>query len=141
MLYWAEGSKSRNRASVANCDADLLKLWLGWVDRWYAIPPEKITLSVNCFLGNGFSVEQIEDWWLEELELDRSQLRKTMVNKVSSASKKVRTPLLHGTAHMTVNSTFLVQSIYGAIQEIGGFERPEWLDLGGALPENAPRAD
>jgi hypothetical protein len=27
-----------------------------------------------------------------------------------------------------VDSTFLVQSIYGAIQEYGGFERPAWLD-------------
>jgi hypothetical protein len=26
-----------------------------------------------------------------------------------------------------VNSTRVVQSIYGSIQEYGGFERPEWL--------------
>jgi hypothetical protein len=40
-----------------------------------------------------------------------------------------------------VHSTFLIQSIYGAIQEIGGFDRPEWLDLGDALPESGARAD
>jgi hypothetical protein len=27
-----------------------------------------------------------------------------------------------------VNSTRIVQTIYGSIQEYGGFERPEWLD-------------
>jgi hypothetical protein len=27
-----------------------------------------------------------------------------------------------------VDSTFIVQSIYGAIQEYGGFERPAWRD-------------
>ena len=30
---------------------------------------------------------------------------------------------------MTVHSTFVVQSIYGAIQEYAGIDRPEWLDL------------
>ena len=35
---------------------------------------------------------------------------------------------VYGTAALSVHSTYLVQSIYGAIQEYGGFERPEWLD-------------
>jgi hypothetical protein len=38
----------------------------------------------------------------------------------------VRRPLIHGTARVTVNSTRLVQSIYGAIQEYAGIERLEW---------------
>ena len=32
-------------------------------------------------------------------------------------------------ARIRVNSTFVVQSIYGAIQEYAGIDRPEWLDL------------
>ncbi|MEA2125996.1 MAG: hypothetical protein QOI80_2778 [Solirubrobacteraceae bacterium] len=91
---------------------------------------------MNCFLGNGVPLAEIEDWWLASLGLSRSCLRKSIVNRASSASKGVRKPLLYGTAHIRVHSTFLVQSIYGAIQEIGGFERREWLDLGAALPEN-----
>jgi hypothetical protein len=34
-----------------------------------------------------------------------------------------------GTARLAVHSTFIVQSIYGAIQEYAGIDRPEWLDL------------
>jgi hypothetical protein len=30
---------------------------------------------------------------------------------------------------VVVHSTFMVQSIYGAIQKYAGMERPEWLDL------------
>jgi hypothetical protein len=33
-----------------------------------------------------------------------------------------------GTTRVSVNRTQVVQTIFGAIQEIGGFERPEWLD-------------
>jgi hypothetical protein len=38
-----------------------------------------------------------------------------------------RNTLPFGTATLSVSSTRIVQSIYGAIQEYGGFERPEWL--------------
>jgi hypothetical protein len=37
--------------------------------------------------------------------------------------------LPHGTARLVVYSTFVVQSIYGAIQEYADASRPEWLDL------------
>jgi hypothetical protein len=36
--------------------------------------------------------------------------------------------LPYGTTRLTVHSTTVVQKIFGAIQEYGGFERPEWLD-------------
>jgi hypothetical protein len=32
-----------------------------------------------------------------------------------------------GTARLILHSTFVVQSIYGAIQEYGGFDEPAWL--------------
>lgn len=134
MLYWAEGSKGRNSAKIANSDPDLLRMWLDWLEEWGNLDRAAAALSVNCFTDNGLSVEEVEDWWLEKLRLPRSSLRKTIVNVPSRASRGKHKILLHGTAHLWVNSTFLVQSIYGAIQEIGGFERPEWLDLQGALP-------
>lgn len=37
--------------------------------------------------------------------------------------------LPYGTARLAVHSTFIVQSIYGAIQEYACVARPEWLDL------------
>ncbi len=141
MLYWAEGGKARNSANLSNADPELLRMWLNWVREWHDIPEERIKLVVNCFLNNGLSLDEIEGWWLERLEMKHSQLQKAIVNRPSRASNAVRSPLLYGTAQVRINSTFLVQSIYGAIQEIGGFERPEWLDLGGAMPEDPLRAD
>ncbi len=134
MLYWAEGSKGRNSAALTNSDPDLLRLWLDWLEAWHCDRSEA-KLTINCFLGNGLALEEIEDWWLQQLRLPRTSLRKPVVNNPSSASKGVRRKLVYGTARVRVNSTFVVQSIYGAIQEIGGFDRPEWLDLERAMPE------
>ena len=126
MLYWAEGSKSRNALAFVNSDADMMRFFLRFL--WLLdVRDEQITLSVNVHLGNGLTLAEIEAWWLEQLELPARCLRKATVNRPSSASKAVRKPLIHGTARLTVNSTRLVQSIYGAIQEYAGIERPEWV--------------
>jgi hypothetical protein len=130
MLYWAEGSKSRNVAQLANADPDLLRAFLAFLRSSYAVADDRIAFSVNCFLGNGLGVGEIQDWWLARLSLPATCLRKAVVNRPSSASKRLKGHVLpYGTARISVYSTFIVQSIYGAIQEYAGIERPEWLDL------------
>jgi hypothetical protein len=50
------------------------------------------------------------------------------VNVYSKYSQKKRkNKLPFGTCRLVVNDTHVVQSIFGSIQEYGGFERPEWL--------------
>jgi hypothetical protein len=126
MLFWAEGSKARNRVTFTNADDGMMTFFVRFLRVLFDVSDEKITLSINCFLGNGKTLAEIEAWWLERLELPASCLRKATVNRASSASKAVRNPLIHGTARITVHSTELVQSIYGAIQEYARIERPEW---------------
>ena len=61
--------------------------------------------------------------------LPPSCLRKSSVNVHSKYSRKKRVNKLpYGTCELTVDSTRIVQTIYGSIQEYGGFDRPEWLD-------------
>ena len=128
MLYWAEGSKCRNSAKLTNSDADLLLVFRHFLTECYAVPPERLRLSVNCFLNNGLDLDAIERWWLARLELPRSCLRGAVVNRPSSAGQAKRRTLPYGTARITLDRTAVVQSIYGAIQEYAGIERPEWLD-------------
>jgi transposase-like protein len=130
MLYWGEGSKGRNGVAFTNADPDMLRLFLRFLHESYGVRADAVRLRVNCHLGNGLSVQQIEDWWLAALALPRTCLRKSTVNRASRASKGVRRPLIHGTAQLRVGSTWLIQSIYGSIQEYAGCARPEWLDLG-----------
>jgi hypothetical protein len=130
MLYWAEGSKARNRAELVNADAAMLRTFLRFVESYYDIARDRMTFSVNCFTNNGLSIGDIQEWWLAQLGLPPACLRKGAVNRPSSASRARRQRvLLYGTGRLAVHSTFVVQSIYGGIQEIAGIERPEWLDL------------
>ena len=130
MLYWAEGAKSRNAVEFVNADVAMLRTFVRFVERFYDIARQRMTFSVNCFTNNGLTVREIEGWWLGQLGLPASSLRKAIVNRPSSASRKRRHRiLLYGTGRLAVHSTFVVQSIYGGIQELAGIDRPEWLDL------------
>jgi hypothetical protein len=130
MLFWAEGSRSRNRVTFTNADSDMIRFFLRFLRQCYAVTDDQIRLSINCHLGNGLTLEEIEGWWLERLGLPASCLRTAAVNRPSSASRGVRRPLVYGTARIVVYSTEIVQSIYGAIQEYAGCSRPEWSELG-----------
>jgi hypothetical protein len=130
MLFWAEGSKQRSAVTFTNADPEMLAFFLRFLRECYGVRDEQLRLSVNCHLGNGLTLEQIEAWWLARLRLPRGCLLKATVNRPSSASKRVRRPLLYGTARLVVHSTAVVQSIYGAIQEYAAFDRPEWAELG-----------
>jgi hypothetical protein len=130
MLDWAEGSKHRNHVTFTNSDVDMVRLFLRFLRECYDVEDAQVALSVNCHLGNGLTLEEIHAWWLEQLQLPAQCLRAAAVNRPSGAFKRVRRPLLHGTARLAVHSTFIVQSIYGAIQEYAGCVRPEWAELG-----------
>ena len=127
MLYWAEGSKTRNVVAFTNSDADMMRVFLRFLRECYAVPDERVALAVNCHLNNGLALEDIERWWLLTLGLPAASLRASSVNRLSQASSGRRNTLPYGTARLAVYSTQIVQSIYGAIQEYAGIERPEWL--------------
>jgi predicted transcriptional regulator len=128
MLYWAEGSNDRNTVVLTNSDADLVAYFLRFLRSYYAIPDERISLSINCHLSNGLELHEIERWWLDRLQLPPASLRSPTLNRYSTASLRKRRTLPYGTARVVVCSTFVVQSIYGGIQEYAGLSRDDWLD-------------
>lgn len=94
----------------------------------YDVRDEALRIDCNLFADHLERQKEIEQFWLDLLELPSSCLRKSKVNVYSKHSqKKRRNRLPYGTVRISVHSTEIVQSIYGAIQEYGGFERPEWL--------------
>ena len=46
----------------------------------------------------------------------------------TSSSGRARNKLPYGVVTLNVHSTWMVQHIYGAIQEYAGFDEPAWLD-------------
>ena len=128
MLYWAEGSKSRNAAQFVNSDPEMVRHFAHFLRTYYGVRDEDFRLHCNLFADHIERQSEIEQFWLDTLGLQHSCLRRSSVNVYSKYSQKKRTNRLpYGTVRATVHSTQVVQSIYGSIQEYGGFERPEWL--------------
>jgi hypothetical protein len=129
MLYWAEGSKTRNVAQMTNSDPEVLRFFARFLRRYFAVTDEQFALTCNLFADHLARQREVEQFWLEALELPRSCLRKSIVNTYSKYSQKKRKNMLpYGTSRVSVCRTQIVQTIFGAIQEYGGFDRPAWLD-------------
>jgi len=129
MLYWAEGAKGRNSAQLVNADPALLKYFASFLREHFGVAPETMSIVCNLFADHEDRQHEIEEFWLKLLDLPVTSLRRSIVNNYSKYSQKKRTNKLpYGTCSLRVHSTRIVQTIYGSIQEYGGFDRPAWLD-------------
>jgi len=128
MLFWAEGSKGRNSVGFVNSDPAMIKFFVQFLRTCYGVTDCKIAVTCNLFVDHEAHQREIEDFWLHLVGVSRARLRKTTVNRYSKYStKKRQNKLPFGTCRITVCDTSLVQNLYGAIQEYGGFEREEWV--------------
>jgi hypothetical protein len=128
MLYWAEGAKERNAARLSNSDPQIVRLFRRFLHDCLAVDDQAIQMTLNVYTNNGLTVAQIERHWLELLDLEPTCLRKHTLNHMpTSSSGRGQSKLPYGVCRLTVHSTRVVQHIYGAIQEYGGFEEPRWL--------------
>jgi hypothetical protein len=128
MLFWAEGAKARNEAAIVNSDPELVRFFVSFLRRFYGVPDERFRVACNLFADHVARQREVENFWLDTLGLPRSCLRKSMINVYSKYSQKKRKGRLpYGTCKLVVCDTAVVQSIYGAIQEYAGFDRPAWL--------------
>ncbi len=129
MLYWAEGTKNRNSVGLTNSDLHLMRFFLRFLTTCFDVKTESFSVSLHVYLGNGLSLREIEDHWLDALELPRTCLRKHSINPLpTSSSGKKKNKLPYGVCTLRLGNTRIVQHIYGAIQEYASFEEPRWLD-------------
>jgi hypothetical protein len=129
MLYWAEGSKERNGIVFANSNLEMVRFFQRFLRSCFDVSPEDFRIRLNVYTGNGLSIGDIENYWLERLELPQSSVRKHVVNHFpTSSSGQKRNRLPYGVCTLKLHSTRVVQHIFGAIQEYAGFEEPRWLD-------------
>jgi hypothetical protein len=130
MLYWAEGAKNRNAVKLANSDPFLLRFFIRFLRECFDLPDDDFVVRINCYTTPERSVDVIEEHWSSMLGVPRSGFRKATVNHFpTSSSGKKSGKLPYGVCTVGVKrSTWLVQHIFGAIQEYGRFEAPSWLD-------------
>lgn len=130
MLYWAEGAKTGNTVHLANSDPAMMDLFVRFLRECFSLTSEDLTFNLNVYTNNGRCIEEIEDYWIALLGLSRRCARKHVVNHYpTSSSGKKFNKLPYGVCSVKVKrSTWLLQHIFGAIQEYSGIDQPTWLD-------------
>lgn len=124
MLYWAEGAKTRNAIYFANSDPNMMRLFARFLREELDVSDGDIRILIHCHSDDPIEIKRIEQYWLELLQIPVSSLNKTQIKKGSDTRKNI---LANGVCSLRVFSTELTHHIYGAIQEYGGFENPDWL--------------
>ncbi len=74
LLYWAEGSKSRNTLCFANSDVHMVRFFTTFLRESLGVESAEITMRLNLYTTNGLSVREVEDYWLRVLDLPRTVL-------------------------------------------------------------------
>jgi hypothetical protein len=128
MLFWAEGSKNKNRVEFANSSPDMHKLFIKFLRESYGIDDSRIGVRCLFYKGNDATKKEVEEFWLNVLNLPRTCLKKAMVFDKPAESNYKKNKLVYGVCTIRVYSTELVQNIFGAVQQYGNFDCPEWLD-------------
>jgi len=85
ILYWGEGTKGRNRLSVANTDPRALRLFVKWV-RTFIDPQARFTLAMHLHEGN--DEMNARRYWRWETGLDDANFIKTFIKPAGTGHRK-----------------------------------------------------
>jgi hypothetical protein len=124
MLYWAEGAKDRNNINFVNSDPNMSQLFLRFLRDELNVTDAEIVLYIHSHSTDLDEIQRVQQYWINLLTLPTTCIRKVLYKKGSDVRKNI---LLNGICSIRVYRTDLVQHIFGAIQEYGGFDNPDWL--------------
>jgi len=127
LLYWAEGAKGKNVVSFCNGDADMLAFFVGFLRKYFRCVEDDFKFYVMAHTGDGLESGDIERYWSDKIGIPISRCGKFILKTkyYDKPTGKLRKP--YGCCTVRVQSTRIVQSIFGSIQELMKIERPEWL--------------
>jgi hypothetical protein len=126
---WGEGAKDGNQLGFSNSEPDMAALFMRFLRTYFDVCDDMARVTCYLFSDHAERQFEIEQFWLERLELPRERLARSIVNTYSKHSKRLRkNKLPYGTCKIVVSRQAVIQGIYGALQELGGLERPEWAE-------------
>lgn len=129
MLYWAEGDKSKNVYGMTNSDASMIELHMNWLRRFFGFNETRIMLKINVYTGEGLTLENIENYWLKTIGINKHILSKFTINCKSNLNGgKNKGKLPYGICTVRYCDTPTVQRIFGAIKEYVGIDSDKWLN-------------
>jgi hypothetical protein len=107
----------------------MVRYFVEFLRRHFDLREDDIRITCHLYADHQAKQAEIERYWLDTLGLPDGSLRKSVVNVYSKYSKRKRVGMLpYGTCRVVVSRTSVVQMIFGAIQELGGFTRAAWLE-------------
>ena len=123
--------KSRNsRCTICNADPGSPRFFVRFLRTYFDVADERVRVTCNLLRRprGPIKATSSNSGSTRSSCLD-SRLSGAIVNVYSKYSpKKRKNKLPYGTCRLCVHSTAVVQSIFGSIQEYGGFERPSGSD-------------
>lgn len=116
-LYWAEGKKT-NAFCMVNSDSQVILIFKKFIENHMKVPKEKIKVHLN-FYDNVHTVEQVETYWQNLLNLDASHFYKSQVNNKpqEKAGTKIG-KLPYGVCTLGCGSTLELQKMLGMIDAL-----------------------
>lgn len=115
MLYWAEGAKSRNSIKFTNTDPYMIKLFLKFLYECFNLSSDNIKIICHSHVLSDQTLEDVEEYWIKELDLPKSCLRKGSVERRIPKKKKIK--YQNGICSIAVDNTEILHKIYGSIKE------------------------
>lgn len=123
-LYWAEGTKNKNVVQIINGDMNVLKVFLLFCRSFFNVTNKDIKYSITGYT-NSKSAEEMEKYWIENLDLEGAVAKKHNFDDFRYATRGVSGKrvgkLPYGMCTIKICcSTQIVQHIYGALEVYGG---------------------
>ena len=131
MLYWGEGSKSRNSLKFSNTDRDLLIFYWKCLNNIFDIDKTKVGIYVSCHLDCGIGIDEVKQYWLDTFNLPDVCWKKPTIDyardyykRGGSSSKKLK----YGCCTISISSTEIIQKVYGGIKEYANIgDGDKWI--------------
>jgi hypothetical protein len=116
-LYWAEGTKTQ-QLFIGNSDSNVILIFKRFLEEHMGIEVGRLRVGLN-FYDNVHTVEQVETYWQNLLNLDASHFYKSQVNKKpqEKAGTKVG-KLPYGVCSLGVTSAFELEKMLGMIDAL-----------------------
>lgn len=126
-LFWGEGDKSRNVVSFCNTDLSMMKFFVGFLKKYFDLKNEDFSLRINCYLNNGLTLDEIQNYWINNLELKGSSIIKATI-KSDYYQQPNNIKHIYGVCKINVCRTDVCQQLFGAIKEMINDKSDRWAN-------------
>ncbi|MDD5050276.1 MAG: hypothetical protein PHV93_00855 [Candidatus Pacebacteria bacterium] len=101
-IYIGEGAKTAHVVRVVNSEVPILRFVIKWFMLSYGLKKENFRLRLHLYPDT--NIEASEKYWLSQLDLKRSNLLFSQIDRRKDKRKDRRGKLPYGTAHLSIVS-------------------------------------